>query len=284
MAVQEGVHYAIFIDQGAGVGLRRRHAAGAAPSLEHDDGNPLAARLRGRRRQHFGILQALHVKHDQLDRRVFGDNLCQLRYGRVGLVAGRQYITHAYPPLAQQGVQGGAGGTALADDSHRPVLRCQLREHRAEVGHGAVAEVGETLRVGADQAHPGARSHLGQFGLLLEAVFTGFAKAGTKNDGRAHASGGAGAHRGCHRGAGYRHDGKIGRLRQRGHIGVARQALHHAAGGIDRVDIAGIAETPEVVDGPATHLVRIIRCADNGNGLRCQCGSERVGSGIHMHC
>ena len=134
----------------------------------------------------------------------------QFGHGDVGLVAGGVAVAYADAALVQQAVDQLRQRAALADDGRGAGDAGKVVEDGGEVGDGAVAEIGQTLGVGADDAHAGG-ARLGQHRVLdFLALRAGFTEAGGEyhRDFDAHA--GALFDRLRRARAGKRNDGHIG--------------------------------------------------------------------------
>ena len=86
-------------------------------------------------------------------------------------------MPHTNTARSEKAIRNDAHRATLADDADRPICRLDFREHGGKTQDGAAAEVGQPLRVGANDPHPfGARTR--RHGLLARlALSTELAKA-----------------------------------------------------------------------------------------------------------
>ena len=177
--------------------------------------------------------------------------------------------------LAQESDRHRAQRAALAEHRDVPLGAVHIHEHGGEACDRTGAEIGQPLRIGADDAHAGLVRGLDHPPLLrLAGDRIDFAKARSHHDRDLDAMRGAILHHADGVIAGDRDDHHLGRFRQVVEALVAFVALHLRARRIDRENPALEAELVEVMHRPTADLVGIFRCADDGDGAWIKRGLE----------
>src|SRR4051794_7944504 len=152
-------------------------------------------------------------------------------------------VAHADSALAQEAVRNDAHGAALADDPDRPVRRLLLDEHGREARDRSRAEIGQALRVWADDPQAAGAGSLSHGPLLFLAVLgIGLAEPGGHHHGDLDARFPAVLEGFNGSLAGHCDDGEFRSLRK---ILQARKRLETLDLGATRVDRVDLALEPE---------------------------------------
>jgi len=250
----------------AGRGLPGRCARG----LYGQDRHIAPGRQRCGFGQQPGIAQGFGIHQDQAQRRVFEQAPHGARHIHVGLIARGHHVAHAQALAAQSAIQDARAGAALADDGDGAVLRGALVDHRGKVQHGAGLKVRNALRIRAYQSETGCAGPPHQRLLRGKPGCAQFRKARRVDHRAARTGRYALRQRSIDLAAGQTDDHQIGRLRQISQTGVARQALHLGAPGVDRVDVALKAVAAHVGNRPAAGLDGVVGSAEHGDTARRQ--------------
>ena len=280
MMPQEGVDYAVLGGHGAGVRAGRPLATQGAAGFQHQQRQVALARDRGSLGQQVRVVDRFQIQQQQLHLEVLRDLQRQFGDGNVGLVAGGVAVAYADAALMQQAVDQLRQRTALADDGRGARNIRKVVEDGGEVGDRAAAEIGQPLRIGADDAHAaGARARQHRV-LDFLAVRAGFTEAGSHDHRHLHAHAGALLHR-LHRAlARERDDRHLRHFGQRAQIGIRGVALHLGAPRIHRKHLAAVAVFLHEQDRPAADFMRIVGGADHGDGRRFECSVQIAGHGL----
>ena len=221
----------------------------------------------------FFLRDALEIQQQQLYFGILGDRDREFADGNVRIIAGSMGVADADAALAQEADRHGRQRAALAEHRDVPLRSLHIHEHGGEARDSAGAEIGEALRIRADDAHAGflrGVDHAALFRLARDGI--DLAEAGRHHHRDLDAVRGAILHRTDGAVAGDRDDHHFRGLRQIGEALVAGKTLHLGARRIDRENPALEAELVEVMHRAAADLVGVFRCADDGDGFRIECG------------
>ena len=271
--LEERVDHAVLVGERAGMRLRRLAAGFGAAGFQRDDRQVAIERHGGEFFQIFLLRDALEIKQQQLHLGILGDGDREFADRDVRIVAGGVGVTDADAALAQESDRHGGQRAALAEHRDVPLGPVHVHEHGGEARDRAGAEVGEALRVRADDAHAGLvrdLDHAPLLGLAHDGVDLAEARRHHHRD--LDAARGAILHRADGVVAGDCDDHHVGRFRQIGQAVVAFVTLHLGARRIDRENLALEAELVEVMHRPAADLVGIFRRTDDGDGFWIECG------------
>ncbi len=278
---QKGVHHAILVGERAGVRACRFLSCRCAAALQR---NHRQVALAGNARslgEMLRVADALEIKQQQLQFRVFRHHRRKFGNRDIAVVTGGMRMAHAHAAFAQQAVGHHAHCSRLADDAYRPVLGRHLDVHGRKRQDRAAAEVSQPLAIRPDNAHAAGAcdfTHVPFLGLAGARV--GLAETGRHDDRDSYTQLRALLYR-LHRGIARYHDDRdfrcLGQIHQR-RIGFV--ALRLGSLWIDRIDPALEPEAGQVQQRAPSQLVRVFRGANDGDGLRIQHCAQRCASGI----
>ncbi|MNX86110.1 hypothetical protein D3C86_1179770 [compost metagenome] len=260
---QEGIGQRVLAGHRPGVGAGGQLPGAGPAGLDGEDrhiarmGDPCGLR------QHVRVAQGFDVQQHHAYGVVLGNRAQRFGGGHVGLVARGHHVAHADTLAAQPAIDDGRARAALADDGHGAVLRRFLVDHGREMQHGAGGEIGHALCVRPEQPQTAGTGPRHQPLLLRRAGLAQFGKArridhrALRPHGNALLDGLLGL------GAGHADDDHLGRVWQRGQIGVGGQALNFCPFtlgplGVDRVDAPAVAVALHIVNGPPAGLDRVV--------------------------
>jgi hypothetical protein len=193
------------------------------------------------------VVEALQVQADRGDPVVVQQRLDDLRYAGPGGVADRQHVRQRQRAALHREVQRDVA--ALRDDGRAavdPVSAVLVGPQR-----GAVEVVEDAVAVRPDQRHVTGGGE--QAALQVHAVAADLGEAGGVTD---RATGVATGERGDDLDGGlppYPDEGRVGRRRERGGVGEARQALDRRAAWVHRPQLTGEADPPALPDDLGGH-------------------------------
>ena len=271
--LEERVNDAVLVGERAGMRLGRLAAGFGAAGFQRDDRQVAIECHGGEFFQIFFLGDALEIKQQQLHLGILGDGNSEFADGNVRIVAGGMGVTDADAALAQEPDRHRGQRAALAEHRDVPLGPVHVHEHGGEARDGAGAEIGEALRIGADDAHAGLVCRLDHAALLrLAGDGIDLTKTRRHHHRDLDAVRGAVLHHTDGVVAGDRDDHHVGGFRQVSQAVVAFVTLHLGARRIDRENLALEAELVEVMQRPAADLVGVFRRTDDGDGFWIECG------------
>jgi len=289
VAMEQGVIGGVITRQVSSVG--ESSAGGGARATDLGDNDRLPQRLgpSSQPLQPSRILEAFDVQQDHTRIGIVEQELDEVLYLEIDLVAGRDDVAESDPPAETAVEQREAEAAALGDDCHAPLgpahqleivdvgfgsRPAEMGEHArklhaaAPAGHDLLAHVEEAEAVGPDQSYAGLGNGVGELRLpFLTGRAPIIGEPGAVDDARRDSEPTAlGDHRG-HVVGGDNDKGQIGHGRQLTDGPVDRSAVDVATG---RVHEEEVAAEPVVVERPQQPATRtgLPRHADERDRLR----------------
>ena len=260
-----------------GMGLRRRLRFRGCAGLDGEDRLAHGERAAGGMHECFGAADAFDEQHDLAGLRIVDDEIEIVGEAEIGLVARRDAIGIAQPPLGGGPHPELDGAAGLEDACGR------ARLEPAQIGVG-IAEQALAVGIGAHAV----RARDPQAALGHEAVEPGAARLRVRLLAVAHHRGidGGGldadvlgvGERGRNRRGRHDHQRMVDRLGKLPERGMTALAEHFRLARIDQRDASGIAELAQVLENLA-RPARALGCADDGERLglqRADGGTEQM--------
>ncbi len=221
----------------------------------------------GKRKHPWSVLETLDIACADADARIGDDLRHHLRKRDVGFVAGIDEIPQPQAAAARECCNRSAERAGLGDEPDRARGRLAVGVLR-ERGGDALERVDEAQIVRSEHAHARGARGAHQFGFERAALLAGFGKSGTEHDGGANARAPAFADRAGHLPRGQRDDREVGRFRQGGHIRITGPVSDGGVFRIHRKHAAGVTFIVQIREHAPVELLRIRRCAEDGNRAR----------------